>query len=107
MTIEVQGQHAGDAVFVYNDEPGHRVPLTVIPGLARDAQMIEIPGRDAGASWLGQFYDRDALATLARDLRANALPELDTCTEPGCEDAEHPDPTQPRPRCARHLKDTR
>jgi hypothetical protein len=104
MTIEVQGQHAGDAVFVYNDDK-RRLPLTVIPGLARDAEMREIPGKDPGAAYGGHWYDRDALGTLRRDLEANALQQLDTCTEDGCEEAEHPDPTQARPRCARHLKD--
>jgi hypothetical protein len=102
MTIEVQGQHAGDAVFVYNDEPA-RIPLRHVHVLSHNALVRD----QGGCAYGGRWYDREALLRLRTDLDTGALAELDTCTEPGCEEAEHPDPTQARPRCARHLKDPR
>ncbi len=104
--IEILGQHDGDAVFVYNGDP-YRIPLRHIHVLSHNANVRDIPGKDPGAAYGGQWFDREALGALRRDLEAGTLPLLDTCTEDGCEEPEHPDPTQPRPKCARHLKETR
>ena len=99
--IDILGQHDGDAVFRYNDEPA-RIPLRVIHVLSHNANVRD----KGGAAYGGAWFDREALAALRRDLDAGALRELDTCSEDGCEEPEHPDPTQPRPKCERHLKET-
>jgi hypothetical protein len=80
MSVTIHGRWHGDAIF--DDDNGDAaIPVRVIPVLSHDAAMA-----DAGhAAWAGRRYDRDVLLALRHDVEANALPELDDCSN--CHDA--------------------
>jgi hypothetical protein len=83
MSVTIYGRWHGDAIFEdgRDDVKFERVPVRLIGPLYNEAAM-----RDAGyAAWAGRRYDRDVLLALRHDVEANALPELDDCSN--CHDA--------------------
>ena len=98
--MTIYGLHDGDVVFEDDNGPA-RIPRRVLPVISYACIKREADG----AAWAGRTFDRDVLLALRSDLEANALPDLDTCTADGCEEAAPFSLRDARPRCASHAKE--
>jgi hypothetical protein len=98
MSVTIYGQHDGDAIFE-DDNGWARVRLDDLDDLHRRASW------SGYAHYATRVYDRDAIREVRKDWRRGRLPQLDTCTHDGCEEAAPFELRNARPVCPAHKKD--